>query len=264
VSYAQALHAARSIGQALLDRGLSAERPVAILSENGLEHALLALGCLYAGVPYCPVSPPYSLVSQDYDKLRHVLDTLTPGLVFAGRRRALRPAIAATVPPTSRWCSAEGGSKAAPPPLRRAAGHPPRPPSTRPCGHRPRHHHQVPVHLGLDQAAQGGDQHPPHVVRQPAADAPVDARAGRRAAGAGRLAALEPHLRRQPQRGHRAGQRRHALHRRRQAHAGADGETLRNLREIAPTIYFNVPTGFEAIAHAMKADAVLRATCCRA
>ena len=31
-------------------------------------------------------------------------------------------------------------------------------------------------------------------------------------------------------------------------------ETLRNLREIAPTVYFNVPTGFEAIAHAMKAD----------
>ena len=58
VSYAQALEEARGIGQALLDRGLSAERPVAILSENGIEHALLALGCLYAGVPYCPVSPP--------------------------------------------------------------------------------------------------------------------------------------------------------------------------------------------------------------
>ena len=70
---AQALASARSIGQALLDRGLNAERPVAILSENDLEHALLALGCLYAGVPYCPVSPAYSTVSQDYDKLRHVL-----------------------------------------------------------------------------------------------------------------------------------------------------------------------------------------------
>ena len=82
---------------------------------------------------------------------------------------------------------------------------------------------QVPVHLRLDQAAQGGDQHPPHVVRQPAADAPVDAGAGRGAAGAGGLAALEPHLRRQPQLRHDALQRRHALHRRRQAGAGADG-----------------------------------------
>ena len=60
LSYAQALQGARSIGQALLDRGLSAERPVAILSENSLEHALLALGCIYAGIPYCPVSPAYS------------------------------------------------------------------------------------------------------------------------------------------------------------------------------------------------------------
>jgi feruloyl-CoA synthase len=83
ITYGQALQAARSIGQALLDRGLNAERPVAILSENGLEHALLALGCLYAGVPHCPVSPAYSTISQDFDKLRHVLSTLTPGLVFA-------------------------------------------------------------------------------------------------------------------------------------------------------------------------------------
>jgi hypothetical protein len=83
VSYAEALHKARSIAQGLLDRGLSADRPVAILSENGIEHALVALGCLHAGVPYCPVSPPYSIVSQDFDKLRHVFDTLTPGLVFA-------------------------------------------------------------------------------------------------------------------------------------------------------------------------------------
>ena len=65
ISYAEALASARSIGQALLDRGLNAERPVAILSENDLEHALLALGCMYAGVPYCPVSPAYSTVSQD-------------------------------------------------------------------------------------------------------------------------------------------------------------------------------------------------------
>ena len=83
VTYAQALDAARSIGQALLDRGLNAERPVVVLSENTLEHALLALGCMYAGVPYCPVSPAYATVSQDFDKLRHVIDTLTPGLVIA-------------------------------------------------------------------------------------------------------------------------------------------------------------------------------------
>ncbi|HEY1228992.1 MAG TPA: AMP-binding protein, partial [Ramlibacter sp.] len=97
ITYAQALQAARSIGQAIVDRGLSAERPVAILSENSLEHALLALGCLYAGVPHCPVSPAYSTVSQDYDKLRHVLTTLTPGLVFASDAARYGRAIQATV-----------------------------------------------------------------------------------------------------------------------------------------------------------------------
>jgi len=69
--------------QALLARGLDAERPVAILNENSLEHALLTLGCLYVGIPYCPVSPPYSTGSKDFEKLRHVMEALTPGLIFA-------------------------------------------------------------------------------------------------------------------------------------------------------------------------------------
>ena len=98
VSYAQAWSTACAIAQGLIDRGLSAERPVAILSENDLEHALLALGCLVAGVPFVPVSPPYSLISQDYDKLKHVLRVSTPGLVFAADAR-YGPAIAACVPP---------------------------------------------------------------------------------------------------------------------------------------------------------------------
>ena len=80
VTYREALVAARSIGQALLDSGASVERPLAILSENSIEHALLALGALLVGVPYCSVSTAYSLVSQDYDKLKHVVGTLTPGV----------------------------------------------------------------------------------------------------------------------------------------------------------------------------------------
>ncbi|MDB5912250.1 MAG: long-chain-fatty-acid--CoA ligase-like protein, partial [Ramlibacter sp.] len=107
VTYRQALESARSIGQALLDRGLDTERPVAILSENGLDHALLALGCLYAGIPHCPVSPAYSLVSQDFEKLRHVLATLTPGLVFAADGRYAK-AIAAAVGPEVEVVLGEG------------------------------------------------------------------------------------------------------------------------------------------------------------
>ena len=58
VSYAQALDAARSIGQALLDRGLRAERPVVVLSENTIEHALLALGAFTPACPTAPCRPP--------------------------------------------------------------------------------------------------------------------------------------------------------------------------------------------------------------
>lgn len=99
VSYAEALQAARSIGQALLNRGLSAERPVLILSGNDIEQALLALGCQYAGIPYSPISPAYSLVSKDYDKLLHVLKVTTPGLVFTSDAEPYRDAITATVSP---------------------------------------------------------------------------------------------------------------------------------------------------------------------
>jgi feruloyl-CoA synthase len=63
--------------------GLSVDRPVAILSENSLEHALIAIGAMTAGIPYCSISPAYSLLSQDYEKLRHIFETITPGFVYA-------------------------------------------------------------------------------------------------------------------------------------------------------------------------------------
>ncbi len=94
--WGDALSGARRIAAGLIQRGLSADRPVAILSENDLEHAQLILGCIYAGVPYCSVSSAYSLVSQDFEKLRHVLKTLTPGLIFAADKTRYGRAIDAT------------------------------------------------------------------------------------------------------------------------------------------------------------------------
>ncbi len=82
LSYGAALAAARNIGQALIERGLGAERPLVILSENSIDHALMALGAMHAGVPVAPVSTAYSLVSQDYAKLKHILALLAPGAVF--------------------------------------------------------------------------------------------------------------------------------------------------------------------------------------
>jgi len=98
VSYAGARALARNIAQGLIDRGLGPERPVAILSGNGLEHALVGLGAMYAGVPYASVSPAYTLVSTDFAKLKFILGLLTPGLVVAVGAAPFMRAIAAAVP----------------------------------------------------------------------------------------------------------------------------------------------------------------------
>lgn len=98
LSYGEAFRRARRVGQALLERRLSAERPLAILSENSLEHLMLMLGALYAGVPCAPVSPAYSLVSTDHAKLRHVMALATPGLVFAQDEARYAGAVGASVP----------------------------------------------------------------------------------------------------------------------------------------------------------------------
>jgi len=83
VSYAESLRLVRAIAQALLDRRLSPERPVAILSGNSIEHGLMALACMYAGVPYAPIAPSYSLASAELTTLRYIWDRLGPSLVFA-------------------------------------------------------------------------------------------------------------------------------------------------------------------------------------
>jgi feruloyl-CoA synthase len=98
VTYAQTLDVVRCLGQSLVDYDLSAERPVLILSGNSINHALLGLAALYVGVPYAPVSPPYALVSSDFAKLRHVVELLTPGLVYADRWEAFAKAINDVVP----------------------------------------------------------------------------------------------------------------------------------------------------------------------
>ena len=99
VSYAQALVATRSIAAALLARGLSVERGVAILSENAIDHLLLGLGAMYAGIPYAPISTAYSLLSTDHAKLRDVLSIVTPGLVYASDGVVYAAAIVAAIAP---------------------------------------------------------------------------------------------------------------------------------------------------------------------
>jgi feruloyl-CoA synthase len=95
VSYAEAARAASSVAQALIDRGLDQSRVVMVLSGNGIDHALLMLGGFLAGVPVCPVSPAYSLLSTDYGRLKHIHRLIEPALTFVDSFDAFGPALAA-------------------------------------------------------------------------------------------------------------------------------------------------------------------------
>jgi feruloyl-CoA synthase len=98
MTYAETLARVESLGAALLARGLSVERPVLILSGNDIEHALLGLACLHVGIPYAPISTAYSLLSRDHARLRSIVDLLTPGLVFAADGERYAAAIRAAMP----------------------------------------------------------------------------------------------------------------------------------------------------------------------
>lgn len=83
VTYEQARQMVDNIAAALLERGLSAERPVVILSGNAVDHGLLTLACEHAGIPVAPISVAYSLQSADLAKIRYITELLNPGLVYA-------------------------------------------------------------------------------------------------------------------------------------------------------------------------------------
>ena len=259
VSYAQAWAKARSIAQGLIDRGLSAERPVVILSENSLEHGLMALACLIAGVPFVPTSPPYSLVSQDYDKLKHVIKTVTPGLVMAADARYAK-AINAAVSDDVEVVMIDGDLPGRASTSFQAL-----------CA--------TPATAAVDaaMAATGPDTIAKFLFTSGSTKMPKAVINTQRlwCANQQQMALSMPVLAEQPLvlvdwlpwnhtfgGNHNLGMV--------MFHGGTlyidDGkptpalmhETLRNLREVAPTVYFNVPTGFEAIAQAMKTDDQLR------
>lgn len=98
VTYSECLTYTRSIAQALLDNGLSAERSVMILSDNSVDSGLLILGAMYAGVPVAPISPAYSLMSEDHGKLKHIHSIIQPGLIYADNYERFAGAINALQP----------------------------------------------------------------------------------------------------------------------------------------------------------------------
>ncbi|AJY05018.1 feruloyl-CoA synthase [Burkholderia sp. SIMBA_043] len=261
ISYAQMLERARAIGQALLDRGLSAERPIAILSGNDLEHLQLAFGAMWAGIPHAPLSPAYSLVSSDYGKLRHALALLTPGLVFASDGAAFRAALDAAVPSDVERVvvTAPDGMDGV---TRFSALL-----DTRPAG------------VDAAHDAVTGDTIAKFLFTSGSTRLPKAVPTTHRMLCSNQQMLLETF----PQFGleppvlvdwlpwnhtfggsHNVGI---ALYNGGTLYiddgkpvAGKFAETLRNLREIAPTVYFNVPKGWEELAAALETDAALRDT----
>jgi feruloyl-CoA synthase len=98
VTYADALTAVRSVGQALLDRAHRLTRPILILSGNGIEHGLLSLACLHVGIPFVPLSTAYSLLSVDFTRLRDIVGLVRPDLVFADDGASYAAAIRSCIP----------------------------------------------------------------------------------------------------------------------------------------------------------------------
>ena len=114
LTYAETLDAVRRIGESLLARGLTSSTPVAILSDNSVNHALLALGAMHAGIPVAPISSAYSLVSRDHAKLRAIFDLLRPGLVFAedpARFAEALQAVGATATPLDALLDTQPGAR---------------------------------------------------------------------------------------------------------------------------------------------------------
>lgn len=114
LTYAQTLRQVRAIAQALLERGLGSKRPVMILSENDVENQLLALACTHAGIPYVPVTPAYSLLSQDFAKLKLLNAKMQPGLVFASSAALYARAARAAFPQAELVATRTEGTDATP------------------------------------------------------------------------------------------------------------------------------------------------------
>src|SRR5215471_2630510 len=91
--YGEAVAAADAIGQALLDHGLGPDRPLLVLSGNGVDHLLMTLAAMTAGVPVAPVSAAYSLQSRDHGRVRAIAELLRPGAVFAEDAERFAPAL---------------------------------------------------------------------------------------------------------------------------------------------------------------------------
>ncbi len=253
LDYAEAHARSIRIGEALIERGLSAERPVAILSENGIEHLLLLLGAMHVGVPCAPVSPAYSLLSADFARLKLVMGLATPGLVFAADEGRFSRAIEAAVPKSAEILFKAGFGAL----------------ETRAAGPRVAAAH---ANTGPDTIAKflftsGSTGQPKAVINT---QGMLCANQQMLLQALPSLAAAPPVLVDWLPWHHTAGGNHNigiVLYNGGTLYVDAGRpmpglveQTVRNLREVAPTIYFNVPRGYEALLPFLRSDEALRRT----
>jgi feruloyl-CoA synthase len=259
LTYAQTHEAVRRIAAALLTRDLSPDKPIVILSGNGIEHALLGLAAMFVGIPYAPVSAAYSLMSGDFGKLRYILDLLTPGLIFASDGAMFAKAIDAAAPanielvvtgnlPPGRTVTAFANLTATPNAALDTA-----------------HRNTGPDTVAKILFTSGSTGMPKGVINT---NRMLTSNQAMLAAGFCFVTDEPPVVVDWLPWSHTFGSNHNfnmVL-----THGGSlyidDGnptppgvpKTARNLREIAPTIYFNVPKGYEALLAHFHADAALR------
>ena len=95
ITYGEFREAADAMTAALMRRGHSPARPVAALSDNAINFALLMFGAMQAGIPFMPVSPAYSLMSHSFSKIQYVFETMKPSLVYVPAVAPFAKALAA-------------------------------------------------------------------------------------------------------------------------------------------------------------------------
>jgi feruloyl-CoA synthase len=260
LTYADALTKVRAIAAALLARGLSVDRPIAVLSGNDIEHALLGLAAMHVGIPYAPISVPYSLLSKDFGKLKTIIEVLQPGLVFAANGTAFARAIAAAVPPGVEVAVTTN------------------PPSDRPAtlfadlaGAQPTsaveaaHAKIAPDTIAKILFTSGSTGQPKGVINTQLMLCANQAMIG---CGLAFVGDEPPVIVDWLPWNHTFGSNHNfnlVLHNGGSLYIddgkplpGAIDTTVRNLRDIAPTIYFNVPKGFEMLLPHLAADQALR------
>jgi feruloyl-CoA synthase len=259
VSYRQMHERVQRIAAGLATRGLSPERPILILSGNSIEHLELALAAMWIGAPYCPASPAYSQASTDLSRLRYVIELLTPGLVAAFDTPAFERALQVVRAEVEIVGDDDIASR-------------PVTPWTALSREPTQQAHDAHAQTGADTIAKflltsGSTGNPKAVIttqRMLCSNALM-------------LRQSMPFLAQEPPVlidwlpwNHTFGGSHNVgivlfnggalyIDDGRPTSAGI-AETLRNLREVSPTVYFNVPKGFELLAHALREDAQLRRT----